>query len=929
MLRSIIIKGARHHNLKNFDIEIPHEKLVVVTGVSGSGKTSLAFDTIYAEGQRRYVESLSSYARMFLELSEKPEADLIEGLSPSIAIQQRGLNASPRSIVGTTTEIYDYMRLLFARAGKVHCHNCGREITKTPANKIVELILNKTGKKILVLSPVVSGRKGTYEKLFEDLNKEGYLRIIIDGTEYRLDEEMPKLDKYKKHDINLVVDRLAIKPDTDAARVQASVETALKKGNGKMIVKELDGEEKLFSENFACPYCDIYYDEIEPRTFSFNNPAGSCPECSGLGTRTYMDVNKVLVDPSQPVNKAFPDLWAFTKYNIKQVIEHYGEDPKLPFDQLSTTVQNAVLYGSEDEIDFSISTKTTKFNMTKKYEGLMPSLERRWRESESEAVREDLSKFLAEGVCPECGGKRLSKKALSVTIGGLNIYEMCEIPVRELYKKLSDDKFFGFSEFEREVAAKPLKEIRSRLKFLDSVGLGYLTLNRKTNSLSGGEAQRINLASQIGSALTGVTYVLDEPSIGLHPNDTDKLVNLLKNLRDIGNNVIVVEHDKEIIEAADFLVDLGPGAGEKGGELLFAGVSKDILNVKKSLTADYLSGRKSIEVPKTRRKPAGWIKLSGVTTNNLKNVDAEIPLGVFCSVTGVSGSGKSSLVMETLIPALRKEKADFKSIKINGKIDELIEIDQSPIGRTPRSNPATYVGLFGYIRDLFAAMPEAKARGYKASRFSFNVKGGRCETCQGAGIIKIEMNFMPNTFVRCPDCGGKRFSDETLQIKFKDYDIHDILETDVAKAAEIFAPFPAIKRKLDLLNSIGLGYIKLGQPAHTLSGGEAQRIKLAEELSKKRSDSSIYILDEPTTGLHFDDVKKLIAILNQLVNKGSTVIVIEHNLDIIKSSDYIIDIGPEGGDQGGRIVAAGTPEEIVKNKESLTGKWLKGLLNQH
>lgn len=926
MLRFISLKGVRHHNLKNFDLEIPHEKLVVVTGVSGSGKTSLAFDTIYAEGQRRYVESLSSYARQFLELSEKPDADHIEGLSPSIAIQQRGINASPRSIVGTTTEIYDYLRLLFARAGTVHCHECGKVITKTPANHILEAVLNMTDKKILILSPLISGRKGSYEKLFEDLHKEGYVRINIDGEEHRLDDVIPKLDKNKKHTINLVVDRLIIKTDIDVARVRASIETALQKGSGKVIIKDLDGAEKLFSEHFACPYCDIYYDEIEPRSFSFNNPAGACPDCNGLGFKMHMDVNKILVHPEKVFYRAIPSIQAFTRSMVAQVIESFKEDPKLPFNELSKKVTDAVLYGTKEEINFSVRTTNIRHKFKKTFEGVINMLERRYRETESEMIRQELSGFLVEGVCQTCKGMRLSKKALSVKIAGYTIFELGEIPVNILYKNFSDPEFFKFSNFQWEVAEKMVREITLRLSFLFKVGLGYLTLNRKTGTLSGGEAQRIHLATQIGSALTGVTYVLDEPSIGLHPDDTDKLIVILKNLRDQGNNVIVVEHDRDMIEAADFLIDLGPGAGEKGGELLFAGASEKILKVERSITGQYLSGKKSISVPKTRKTPEKWINLEGAKTNNLKNVSVDIPLGVFCSVTGVSGSGKSSLIMETLIPALRNKPAKFKKIFGKSRIEELIEIDQSPIGRTPRSNPATYTGAFGPIRDLFAKMPDSKARGYPPGRFSFNVKGGRCETCQGAGIIKIEMNFMPDTYVKCPDCGGKRFNEDTLEIKFKGYSIYDVLEMEVSAAVELFSPFPAIKRKLDLLNTIGLGYIKLGQPAHTLSGGEAQRIKLSKELAKKRSDGSLYILDEPTTGLHFDDIKKLIKILNKLVDKGSTVIVIEHNLDIIKCADYIIDIGPQGGDAGGKIVATGTPEEIAKNKKSLTGKHLKGVL---
>lgn len=928
MARSIILKGVRHHNLKGFNLVIPHEKLVVVTGVSGSGKTSLAFDTIYAEGQRRYVESLSSYARQFLELSEKPDVDHIEGLSPSIAIQQRGLNASPRSIVGTTTEIYDYLRLLFARAGTVHCYSCGKVIKKTPASRIIESILNMTGKKLYIMAPLASQKKGSYEKMLEDLHKEGFVRVIIDENEFRLDEELPKLDKNIKHTIRVVVDRLAIKENMDVNRVRASAETALSKGEGKLIIKDTDGVEKLYSEHFACPYCDIYYDEIEPRTFSFNNPNGACPECNGLGFKMHMDESKILIAPEKVYYRAVAGIQRFTKLMVKQVIEFYGEDPKIAFNELKKKTQKAILYGSDEEINFSVKATNMRHKFKKQFEGIIPMLERRYKETESDMIRNELSKYLVEGVCPLCNGARLSKKALAVTISGKNIYELGQIPVKTLYPLFKDRKDLGLNDFEWEIAEKMVREIHLRLSFLFKVGLGYLTLNRKTGTLSGGEAQRIHLATQIGSALTGVTYVLDEPSIGLHSDDTDKLIKILMDLRDQGNNVIVVEHDKDMIESADVLIDLGPGAGEKGGELLYAGKASGIRKVKNSLTADYLTGRKQIFYPATRREPAGWVTLKGATINNLKNVTADIPLGVFCAITGVSGSGKSSLIMETLIPAIKKKKAKYKSIKIKGTLEDLIEIDQSPIGKTPRSNPATYTGAFGPIRDLFTAMPESKARGYRPGRFSFNVKGGRCETCQGAGIIRIEMNFMPDTYVKCPDCGGKRFNAETLEVKFKGYSIYNVLDMEVTRARELFSPFPAIKRKLDLLESIGLGYIKLGQPAHTLSGGEAQRIKLSKELSKKRSAGSLYILDEPTTGLHFDDIRKLIQILNQLVEKGSTVVVIEHNPDIIKSADYIVDMGPHGGDDGGKIVSKGTPEQVANDKKSLTGKYLKDVLDQ-
>ncbi len=927
MSRAIILKGVRHHNLKGFDLIIPHEKIVVITGVSGSGKTSLAFDTIYAEGQRRYVESLSSYARQFLELSEKPDVEHIEGLSPSIAIEQRGLNKSPRSIVGTTTEIYDYLRLLFARAGTIHCHECGRTIVKTPAARIVEEILKLAGEKLYLIAPVVSGRKGSYEKLFDELRGEGFLRIVIDGTEYRLDEALPKLDKQKKHDIGIVVDRIAVRDGADLNRIRASVETALRKGEGKLFLRLNDGETKLYSEQFGCPYCGIYYDEIEPRSFSFNSPAGACPTCNGLGFTMRMDEKLIVTNPAKPATHgAIPSLWNFTKQMISQLLDHYNIDKKTPLNELPEKVRKAILYGSDEKIKFSVKTENMRHAFDRPFEGVITALERRYKETTSEMIREELAKYLVQGVCDTCGGKRLQPKALAVTVAGMNIHEMGEMPVEELAKIFGDEKKLAFSDFQKEVAHKPVAEIYARLGFLDRVGLGYLTLNRKTATLSGGEAQRIHLATQIGSALTGVTYVLDEPSIGLHAADTEKLVSILKNLRDQGNNVIVVEHDRDIMEAADFLVDLGPGAGRKGGELLYAGPTAGIHEVKRSLTGKYLTGEMSIPVPKKRRKPSGWLRIKGATTNNLKNIDADIPLGVFCAVTGVSGSGKSSLIMETLLPALEGKPASVKNFTVAGKLDEFLEIDQSPIGQTPRSNPATYTQAFGLIRDLFAQLPEARARGYQPGRFSFNVKGGRCERCEGAGLIRIEMNFMPDTYVTCPDCGGKRFSPDTLEIKYKGKSIFNILEMEVDEAVELFQPFPAIRRKLELLHQIGLGYITLGQPAHTLSGGEAQRIKLSKELAKKKADRTLYILDEPTTGLHFDDIKKLIAILDRLVSHGASVLVIEHNPDIVKCADHIIDIGPLGGNKGGEIVAVGTPEEVAKNKRSLTGKMLKDIL---
>ncbi len=928
MERAIKLKGVRHHNLKNFDLTIPHETLTVITGVSGSGKTSLAFDTIYAEGQRRYVESLSSYARQFLEMSDKPDVDHIEGLSPSIAIQQRGLNASPRSIVGTTTEIYDYMRLLFARAGTVHCYNCGREVEKTSPTVIVEEILALKNEKIYIMAPLVMGRKGTYEKLFKSLEKEGFLRVVVDGDELRLDDGLPELNKNKKHTISLVVDRLSIKESVDMNRLRSSVETALEKGEGKLLLKMVSsGEERIYSEQFGCPYCNIYYDEIEPRSFSFNSPAGACEDCNGLGFKMIMDKDLILTNPELPVTKgAIPMLQNFTAQMVEQLLDHHDIDKKTPFEKLPQKIQDEVLYGSKDVINFSVKTRNMAHDFDRHFEGVITMLERRYRETSSEEIRQEMSRYLAKGVCESCGGRRLQPKALAVKVGGLNIFEMGEIQIEYLYKLFLDNEKLGLDDFKLKIAEKLVKEIKLRLSFLYRVGLGYLTLNRQTGTLSGGESQRIHLATQIGSALTGVTYVLDEPSIGLHSSDTVKLIDILQNLRDQGNNVIVVEHDREIIEAADFLVDLGPGAGEKGGELIFADKSEKILENEKSLTGAYLSGRKAIPLPAKRMKPAGHIHLKQVTTNNLKNVDAQIPLGIFTAVTGVSGSGKSSLIMETLIPALKKKKAAYKKVEIKGQIGDVIEIDQSPIGQTPRSNPATYTGAFGPIRELFSSLPESRARGYKPGRFSFNVKGGRCENCQGAGIIRIEMNFMPDTYITCPVCGGKRFNRDTLEIRYKGHSIYDILEMEVDQAIELFAPFPAIKRKLSLLDSIGLGYIKLGQPAHTLSGGEAQRIKLSKELSKKRSADSVYILDEPTTGLHFDDIRKLIDILQKLVERGSTVIVIEHNMDIVKCADHIIDIGPHGGDKGGTIVASGTPEKVAENENSLTAPFLRDCL---
>lgn len=800
-------------------------------------------------------------------------------------------------------------------------------IEKTPATHIVEEILHLTGERLYLIAPVISGRKGTYEKLFDDLRGEGFLRVTIDGTEYRLDQDLPKLDRQKKHDIGVVVDRIAVRNGGDVNRIRASVETALRTGEGKLLIRFADGHEKLYSEQFGCPYCGIYYDEIEPRSFSFNSPAGACPTCNGLGFILRMDERRIVTEPSKPPSRgAIPSLGGMTAQMVEQVLAHYGVDKKTPFNKLPDAVRRAILYGTKEEIVFSVRTDQMKHDFTRPFEGIVPALERRYRETTSEMIREELARYLVEGICETCGGKRLQPKALAVTIAGMNIYEMGEVPVEDLGALFRDEQRLGFDEFRCSVAAKPVREIAARLGFLVRVGLGYLTLNRKTATLSGGEAQRIHLATQIGSALTGVTYVLDEPSIGLHAADTEKLISILTGLRDQGNNVIIVEHDRDIISAADFIIDLGPGAGRKGGELIYAGPVPGILTEPRSLTGNYLSGRLSIPVPERRRTPTGWMRIRGATANNLKNVAVDIPLGVLCAVTGVSGSGKSSLVMETLLPALEGKPAPLTKFTIEGELDEFLEIDQSPIGQTPRSNPATYTQAFGPIRDLFAQLPESRARGYRPGRFSFNVKGGRCERCEGAGVIRIEMNFMPDTYITCPDCGGKRFNPDTLEIKFKGKSIYDVLEMEVDEALDLFHPFPAIRRKLELLHEIGLGYIALGQPAHTLSGGEAQRIKLSKELAKKKADRTLYILDEPTTGLHFDDIKKLLAILNRLVGHGASVLIIEHNPDIIKSADYLIDLGPLGGDKGGEVVACGTPEEVAKNERSLTGKIVSTLL---
>ncbi|MGN0340549.1 MAG: excinuclease ABC subunit UvrA [Lachnospira sp.] len=935
----IKIRGANEHNLKNIDVDIPRNELVVLTGLSGSGKSSLAFDTIYAEGQRRYMESLSSYARMFLGQMEKPDVESIEGLSPAVSIDQKSTNRNPRSTVGTVTEIYDYFRLLYARVGVPHCPNCGREIKKQTVDQMVDVIMGLPERtKIQLLAPVVRGRKGEHTKLFEQAKKSGYVRVMVDGSMYELSDEI-KLDKNKKHNIEIVVDRLSVK-DGIQKRLTDSIETTLKLAEGLMTVDVIDGEPMNFSMSFSCPDCGISIDEIEPRSFSFNNPFGACPECFGLGYKMEFDAELMIPDESLSIDEgaivvtgwqSATDEGSFTRAILKALAKEYGFSLDTPFKDYSDEVKDIIINGTNGKsvkVRYKGQRGEGVYDIA--FEGLVRNVQKRYRETSSDTMKQAYEEFMRITPCTACHGQRLKPSSLAVTVADKNIYEITNMSIMELDSFLADMKL---SDRQTTIGGQILKEIRARIKFLMDVGLDYLSLSRATSTLSGGEAQRIRLATQIGSGLVGVAYILDEPSIGLHQRDNDKLLATLKHLRDLGNSVIVVEHDEDTMRAADYIVDIGPGAGRNGGEVVAVGTADDIMACKESVTGAYLSGRIKIPVPATRRKPTGWLKVKGARENNLKNIDVDIPLGVVCCVTGVSGSGKSSLVNEILYKHLARDLNRARCIPgkhrgIDGieQLDKVIDIDQSPIGRTPRSNPATYTGVFDMIRDLFAATTDAKERGYKKGRFSFNVKGGRCEACSGDGIIKIEMHFLPDVYVPCEVCGGKRYNRETLEVRYKGKSIYDVLDMTVEDAVDFFENVPTIKRKIETLNDVGLSYIKLGQPSTELSGGEAQRIKLATELSKRSTGRTIYILDEPTTGLHFADVHKLVEILHKLAEGGNSVIVIEHNLDVIKTADYIIDMGPEGGARGGTVIAKGTPEEVAANKKSYTGQYIKKYL---
>jgi excinuclease ABC subunit A len=938
-INSIVVRGAREHNLKNIDVEIPRDCLTVITGVSGSGKSSLAFDTLYAEGQRRYVESLSAYARQFLGLMEKPDVDMIEGLSPAVAIQQKNGSRNPRSTVGTTTEIYDYLRLLFARVGVPHCVNCGRAISKQTLQQIVDQILSfPEGTKIHILAPLVSSRKGEYKKIFNQIRKDGFVRVRIDGVLRELDGDI-ELDKNKKHDIEVVVDRLVLKKDIKK-RLTESMETALKYGEG--VVKVLEGaankiSEHLFSEKFACVYCGLSIEEPAPRSFSFNNPHGACPACTGMGFKMEADESLVL-DPEKSISQGAIEPYSSPKavyyQNILEgICNHFKVSQDIPFKKIPLKVQNAIMNGTDEEIEFKIRKGSYQQKFWGPFEGVIKNLERRYNETDSEYIREDIEKYLLSKACRDCKGSRLKPESLAITIDNRNIVDVTKLSVKSCFNFFEDLKLDSRS---LVIGDQILKEIKSRLLFLKNVGLDYLTLDRMTATLSGGESQRIHLATQIGSALVGVLYILDEPSIGLHQRDNVKLLNTLNHLRDIGNTVIVVEHDEDTIEAADFVVDMGIGAGIEGGEVVAIGKLDSIISNKRSLTGQYLSGKLSIPALLTSDKDFDKaLLLKGAVKNNLKNLTVKFPLECLVVVTGVSGSGKSTLIMETLYPALihglyrlRTKPSDFESLEGIENIDKVIEIDQSPIGRTPRSNPATYTGVFTIVRDLFSKLPESKARGYKEGRFSFNVKGGRCEACEGDGVIKIEMHFLPDVYVPCEVCKGKRYNRETLEIRYKEKNISEVLDLSIQEGIGFFGAIPKIKKVLETLHDVGLGYIKLGQPATTLSGGEAQRVKLSTELGKRSTGKTIYIMDEPTTGLHFADVHHLIVVLKRLVKAGNTVVVIEHNLDVIKTADYIIDLGPDGGDAGGQVLGTGAVGEIIKLKKSYTAQFLSEKLSK-
>jgi excinuclease ABC subunit A len=933
-LDRIIVRGAREHNLKNIDVEIPRDRLVVITGVSGSGKSSLAFDTIYAEGQRRYVESLSAYARQFLELMEKPDVDAIDGLSPAISIEQRAVSKNPRSTVGTVTEIYDYLRLLYASIGRVHCPECGKEIRRQTVTQIVDAVMaSGDGAKVSLLSPVVRGRKGEFRKEFEKFRRDGFTRAIVDGETRDLEDEIA-LDKKFKHDIDVVVDRIRVS-EGSRGRLADSVTLALSLSDGLVRVADEGGESTLYSEKFACPDCNVSIPEVTPRLFSFNSPHGACPECDGLGATFYFDPGLIVPDPARSLRDGAIAPWRkrSTPYywqTLEGLAAHFRFSLDKPFAELTQKVRDMLLNGSPEPVTFRLSEASRSFSYTKAFEGVVGNLERRYKETSSEDVREEFSAWMNNRPCRTCGGARLKKEALCVKVGGLGIDALTRLSIRDA------ERFFDGLELparEANIAARIIKETQARLSFLVKVGLDYLSLSRSAGTLSGGEGQRIRLATQIGSSLMGVLYILDEPSIGLHQRDNRRLLEALKHLRDVGNTVLVVEHDEETIREADYVLDMGPGAGEHGGYVVSRGTPEEIVADPASLTGLYLSGRKSIRVPESRRKSNGnALSLRGCTANNLKGVDVDFPLGVVTCVTGVSGSGKSTLVLDTLYRALAQKLSDARerpgahaSIEGLEHVDKVIDIDQSPIGRTPRSNPATYSGVFTPIRDLFTMLPESKARGYKAGRYSFNVKGGRCEACEGDGIIRIEMHFMPDVYVTCEECRGRRYNRETLEILYKGKSIADILEMTVEQAHEFLANIPAIRHKLETLERVGLGYIKLGQPATTLSGGEAQRVKLAKELSRRSTGRTVYILDEPTTGLHFDDIRKLLKVLHMFADAGNTVIVIEHNLDVIKTADHIIDLGPEGGDLGGEILASGTPEEVARVAASHTGRFLREL----